>query len=191
VASNPPALSNADFFTPSKGWLWITYTLAFTLLSSSDMTTRKIILLLSLFSLLIPVNALAATGAPKEPKPPCRLQITNAHLSTFIFEKQGLRALKVNASSICNVPQSSVTVTVELWKTGLLGNHLVRRRTFYSAGTTLPNSRVNNFLTFKRCKDRDPTQYFGIAYSKAFIAGRWQYARHTQTKKIIPLNCGT
>jgi hypothetical protein len=52
------------------------------------MTTRKVILLLSLFSLLIPVNALAATGAPKEPKPPCRLQITNAHLSTFIFEKQ-------------------------------------------------------------------------------------------------------
>ena len=155
------------------------------------MTFRKLIILLSLFSLLIPTTAKAATGEPKEPKAPCRLQISNAHISTFIFENKGLRAVKVNASSICNVPQSSVTVTVELWKTGLLGNHLVRRRTFYSAGTTLPNSRVNNFLTFKGCKDRDLTQYFGIAYSKAFIAGRWQYARHTQTKKIIPLNCGT
>jgi len=171
--------------------LWITFKPRLDSSSFSDMTTRKVILLLTIFSFLTPTNGLAATDTPKEPKPPCRLQITNAHLSTFIFEKQGLRAVKVNASSICNIPQSNVTVTVELWKTGLLGNHLVRRRTFYSAGTTLPNSRLNNFLTFKRCKDRDLTQYFGIAYSKAFIAGRWQYARHTQTKKIIPLNCGT
>jgi hypothetical protein len=155
------------------------------------MTIRKLILLLSLFLFLIPTTAKAAAGGPKEPKAPCRLQISNAHISTYLIEKSGVRAVKVNASSICNVPQSNVTITVELWKTGLLGNHLVRRRTTHSAGTTFPNSRVDNFLTFKRCTDRDPTQYFGIAYSKAFIAGKWQYARHTQTKKIIPLNCGT
>lgn len=155
------------------------------------MTFRKLILLLSLFLFLIPTTAKAATGEPNEPKAPCRLQISNAHISTYLIEKSGVRAVKVNASSICNVPQSNVTITVELWKTGLLGNHLVRRRTTHSAGTTFPNSRVDNFLTFKRCTDRDPTQYFGIAYSKAFIAGKWQYARHTQTKKIIPLNCGT
>jgi hypothetical protein len=155
------------------------------------MTNRKVTLLLTILSFLSAPNGLAATDTPKESKPPCRLQISNAHISTYLIEKSGVRAVKVNASSICNLPQSNVTVTVELWKTGILGNHLLRRRTFYSAGTTLPNSRVNNFLTFKRCKDRDPTQYFGIAYSKAFIAGRWQYARHTQSKKIIPLNCGT
>ena len=155
------------------------------------MTFRKLILLLSLFLFLIPTTAKAATGEPNEPKAPCRLQISNAHISTYLIEKSGVRAVKVNASSICNVPQSNVTITVELWKTGLLGSHLVRRRTTNSAGTTFPNSRVDNFLTFKRCTDRDPTQYFGIAYSKAFIAGKWQYARHTQTKKIIPLNCGT
>ena len=152
------------------------------------MTTRTLILLLTVFSMLNPGTAVAATNAPKAP---CRLQISDAHISTSLLEKQGLRAVKVNASSICNVPQSNVTITVEIWKTGTLGNHFVAKRTINSAGTTFPNSRVNNFLTFKRCRDSDPTQYFGIAYSKAFIAGKWQYARHTQTKRIIPLKCGT
>jgi hypothetical protein len=155
------------------------------------MTFRKLILLLSLFSFLIPTTSKAATGGPREPKTPCRLQINDAHISTSLIENRGIRAVKVNASSICNVPQSNVTITVEIWKTGLLGNHFVQKRTINSPGTTFPNSRVNNFQTFKKCKDKDPTQYFGIAYSKALIAGKWQYARHTQTKRIIPLNCGT
>lgn len=155
------------------------------------MTTQKLIVLLTVFLLLGSGTAIADTDEPKKPKPPCRLQISDAHISTSLLEKQGLRAVKVNASSICNVPQSNVTITVELWKTGLLGNHLVRKQTINSAGTTFPNSRVINSLTFKKCKDREPTQYFGIAYSKAFIAGKWQYARHAQTKRIIPLNCGT
>jgi hypothetical protein len=155
------------------------------------MTFRKPILLLSLFLFLIPTTAKAATGEPNEPKAPCRLQISDAHISTSLIENRGIRAIKINASSICNVPQSNVTITVEIWKTGLLGNHFVQKRTINSPGTTYPNSRVNHFQTFKKCKDRDSTQYFGIAYSKAFIAGKWQYARHTQTKRIIPLNCGT
>ena len=152
------------------------------------MTTRKIIILSLLVSFLIPIYAEAASDAPKAP---CRLQISDAHISTSLLEKRGFRAVKVNASSICNVPQSNVTITVEIWKTGLLGNHFVQKRTINSPGTTFPNSRVNNFQTFKKCKDKDPTQYFGIAYSKALIAEKWQYARHTQTKRIIPLNCGT
>ena len=78
------------------------------------MTIRKLILLLTVFSLLNSGTAIAATDEPKKPKPPCRLQISDAHISTSLLEKQGLRAVKVNASSICNVPQSNVTITVEI-----------------------------------------------------------------------------
>ena len=79
------------------------------------MTIRKLILLLTVFSLLNSgTAAVAAADEPKKPKPPCRLQISDAHLSTSLLEKQGLRAVKVNASSICNVPQSNVTITVEI-----------------------------------------------------------------------------
>jgi len=155
------------------------------------MTTRKVILLFTIFSILIPTNGLAATVAPKEPKPPCRLQITNAHISTYLIEKSGIRAVKVNASSICNVPQSNVTITIEIWKTGLLGNHFVRSQTTHSSGSTFPGSRVDNLVTFKRCKDLSSTRYFGIAFSKALIAGKWQYARDTRSKFISVLKCGT
>jgi hypothetical protein len=155
------------------------------------MTTRKVILLLTIFSFLFPTNGLAATDTPREPKPPCRLQISNAHISTYLIEKSGVRAVKVNVSSICNVPQSNVTITIEIWKTGLLGNHFVRRQTIHSSGSTFPGSRVDNLVTFKRCKDRSSTQYFGIAFSKALIAGKWQYARDTRSQFISVLKCGT
>ena len=152
------------------------------------MTTRKLTILFLLVSFLIPTKAESVSDVPKAP---CRLQISDAHISTSLLEKRGLRAVKINASSICNIPQSNVTITVEIWKTGLLGNHFVSKRILNSPGTTLPNARVNHFLTFQKCKNKEPTQYFGIAYSKAFIAGKWQYARHTQTKRILPLKCGT
>jgi hypothetical protein len=156
------------------------------------MTIRKLILLLTVFSLLNSgTAAVAAADEPKKPKPPCRLQISDAHLSTSLLEKQGLRAVKVNASSICNVPQSNVTITVEIWKKGLLENHLVSRKTTKSLGTTYPGSKVDNFSTYQPCTNRTPTTYYGIAYSKALIAGKWQYARHTRSKILSPLKCGT
>ncbi|MBC7463512.1 MAG: hypothetical protein H7227_04535 [Actinobacteria bacterium] len=99
--------------------------------------------------------------------------------------------MKVNASSICNVPQSNVTLTVEIWKTGTLGNHFVWKSVVLSSGTTLPKSQVNNFKTFRVCIDKVSTSYYGVAYSRAFIAGKWQFARHVLSTKIIPLECGT
>lgn len=116
--------------------------------------------MLIIISLLNMNSALGSQSSTKEPKPPCRLQISIAHLSTHINERLGIRAVKVDASSICNIPQSDVAITVEIWKKGKLQNHQVR------------------------------TSYYGVAYSKAFIAGKWQYARHVLSLEIIPLNCG-
>jgi len=127
----------------------------------------------------------------KQPKPPCRLQVGIAHISTDLFEKFNIRAVKVNASSKCNIPQTNVTITVEIWKKGKLQNHLVLTKTINSSGTTYPGSQVNNFSTYKFCENIARTSYYGVAYSKAFIAGKWQYARHVLSLETIPLNCGT
>ena len=135
--------------------------------------------------------ASAATPKPKEVKAPCRLEVSIAHLSTDLFEKSRIRAVKVDSSSICNVQQRNVTITVEIWKTGLLGNHLVLRRSITSSGATFPGAQVNNFVTYAICKNRTNTSYYGVSYSKAFIEGKWQYARHVLSREIRPLRCGT
>jgi hypothetical protein len=63
--------------------------------SFSDMPIRKLILLLTVFSLLNSGTAVAATDEPKKPKPPCRLQISDAHISTSLLEKQVLDQSKL------------------------------------------------------------------------------------------------
>lgn len=133
-----------------------------------------------------PVNSSATTA-----KSPCRIEVSIAHISKYIFLKTGKQAIKVDAFSKCNVAQSKVTLTVELWKVGSFGNHLVVLRAKRSPGVTLPGRQVENFNTFVFCKNNELTNYYGVAYSKAFIAGKWQFARHVLSRKITPLECGT
>jgi len=144
--------------------------------------------------LISQLNINPASGSEiikKAPEAPCRLQISIAHLSTNLKERLGIRAVKVDASSICNVPQSDVSITVEIWKTGKFQDYQVWKKTTFSPGATQPGNRVNNFSTYKYCKNKVKTSYYGVAYSKAFIAGKWQYARHVLSVAIIPLKCGT
>jgi hypothetical protein len=124
-------------------------------------------------------------------KSPCRIEVSIAHISKDILAKTGRRAVKVDAFSKCNVTQSKVTLTVELWKVGEIGNHFLTLRVKRSSGITMPGRHVENFATFVFCKDRILTNYFGVAYSKAFIAGKWQFAHHVLSRKIIPIHCGT
>jgi len=62
------------------------------------------------------------------PKTKCFIEVQNAHISTSILEQQGRLAVKVNATSRCNVPQSNVTLTVKIFKEGLGVAHLVAQR---------------------------------------------------------------
>jgi len=124
-------------------------------------------------------------------KAACRIEVSDAHLSTQIFEQSGDKAVKVDAYLICDLPQSKVALTVELWKIGNFSNYKLAATTVNSPGTSLPGKRVNNFGTFLRCKNSRATRYFGIAYSMAYLDGKWQYAKHVQSKEIFPLPCGT
>ena len=132
-----------------------------------------------------------ANEPSKKPKPPCRIQISQAHISDWILKHRGFRAVKVDAYSRCNVPQSKVTLTVEIWKTATFGKIRVARSVVKNPGVTYPGRDVENFGTWRRCKSLKLTKYFGVAYAKAFIQGKWQFASDTYSLEIAPLTCGT
>ena len=147
--------------------------------------------MLAILLVLSSTPANAATGSPKLPKAACRIEIDNAHISSSILKHRKTKNVKINARSICNVPQQRVTLTVEILKTGIFGSHLVRR---FQTDENSPNSsglRVEITNAAVQCKNNELTRYFGIAFAKAIIQGRWQYAGRTQSNSIIPLQCGT
>jgi hypothetical protein len=155
--------------------------------------SKKAVPLLAVFVLLlsgIPQSSQAIEPSNK-PKPPCRIQISHAHISDWILKNKGYRAVKVDAFSRCNVPQSRVTLTVEIWKEGAFGRIRVARSVVKSPGVTYPGRDVENFDTSRRCQSQKETKYFGVAYAKAFIEGKWQFARDTYSLDIKPLACGT
>ena len=140
---------------------------------------------------LVPNVSSAATPKPQEIKASCRIEIDNAHISASLLKNRKLKYVKVNARSICNVYQQRVTLTVEIFKTGKLSNQLVKS---FSTKEGLPSSsrlvvKMNNAVV--RCRNTHETAYYGIAYAKALINGKWQYAGRTYSKSIILLNCGT
>jgi hypothetical protein len=155
--------------------------------------SKKASPLITIFVLLLSgVSQISQAVEPSEkPKPPCRIQISRAHISDWILKHRGFRAVKVDAFSRCNVPQSRVTLTVEIWKTGTFGKINVARSVVKSPSVTYPGRDVENFKTWRRCKSLKKTKYYGVAYAKAFIQGKWQIASDTYSLKIEPLACGT
>jgi hypothetical protein len=136
-------------------------------------------------------NSYSSENKAREVKAPCRLEVEYAHISTSIFEKSKQMAVKVNAFSICNVPSSNVQITVQIWKTGRLSPIKVQQSIAKYRGVVPAGKKFSNKDTYTKCKDRTPTYYYGVAYAKALIAGKWQYARQTLSKEPKLLMCGT
>lgn len=147
--------------------------------------------LLAILPLLLSTPSNAAASRIKAPKASCRIEIDNAHISTSLLKNLKVKYVKVNARSICNVPQQRVTLTVEIHKIGVLGNHFVDSHFTNPSDPRSSGFRVENQSTKALCISSQVTKYFGIAYAKAFIQGKWQYAGRTQSPKVVPLRCGT
>ena len=130
------------------------------------------------------------TPASRSPKATCRIEVDDAHISTSILRNSGIRAVKVNAKSICNVRQEHVTLTLEIFKVGKFSNYLMH------LSQTDPSSSKSSGLIVKiqdskvLCTNSTPSSYFGVVASKAFIQGRWQYAGKTRSVNVVKLNCG-
>jgi hypothetical protein len=138
----------------------------------------------------INLQVFIAHSASNALKPACRIEIGNAHLSTFLMETDGDRAVKVNATSICNVTHSHVKLTVRIYKVGMFHNYLVAQR---ATNPMLPSStglRIQNQDTFMKCKTNQVSSYYGIAFADATISGQKVAAPPARSKRIIPLECG-
>lgn len=149
--------------------------------------TAILIAISSLFS--TPSNA--ATSHPKALKAACRIEIGNAHLSTHLREAKGFIAVKVNAVSICNIPQIHVKLTVQIYKVGFFRDYLVSEKFTNPLLATSSGMRVENLQTFRRCASAKKSAFYGIAFAEALIAGQKSAALPARSPKNIPLDCGT
>jgi hypothetical protein len=131
----------------------------------------------------------AYAASPINPKAACRIEIDNAHISASLLKNRQLRFIKINARSICNVPQSQVTLSVEIHKTTTFGDRLVR--TFTSKPSAIKQQSIEIKDAAILCTNNKKTRWYGIAYSKALIYDKWHYAGRTFSKLFISLECGT
>lgn len=136
--------------------------------------------------------ALTAVITPisQKEKSPCRVEIAYPHVSTYFARKTGMDVVKVNAYSICNRPHSRVTLTVQLWKEEAVFKKMVVQTISRHPGTLLSNEKFYNKDTFAFCKSKSGTLYYGMAFSKAFIDGKWHFAAH-KLVLTTPIKCGT
>lgn len=159
-----------------------------------DKFLRKVTPSISIiFAICIPSLFLAdAAGAVvTPPKTKCFIEIENAHISTSILEQQGRLAVKVNATSRCNVPQRDVILTVKIFKEGFGAPHLVAQR---STRTDHPKSKglvVKNQFTFAYCKNSTKSKYYGVASARATIRGKSYFTPPAWSEKTLELACGT
>ncbi len=146
----------------------------------------------------IPVGlsvALKATGAKAAAvDPECVLSYIpdkngnrNAHISSFLFHRHHIRAVKVNAQVKCRRVSMDLVLRVTLWKTGFIFPHKV-------AGPTQQNLAKGNLIknqkTWKECKNRTTSTYYGTAFGSVVFRGV-TYSASLQTPKKVPLACGT
>ena len=133
--------------------------------------------------------AVSPVSKPQPPRAACRIEIDNAHISSTLYKHLNRKFVKVNAVSICNVPHSRVTLTVKIYKVGLLVDHFVSFSATNPSAESSSGYRVVNQGTRAVCLSGRMSDYYGVAYSKAIVDGKWQYAGNTYSPKVVSLPC--
>lgn len=157
--------------------------------SKSSSYCLFVISLTLLSQFLSPQSVHAISSNPS--KIVCRIEVDDAHISTFIRKFMGVRAVKVDTRSTCSTRQEQVRLTVEIFKLGKFFNHFVFRDSTPPFDSKSSGFVVTNYKTFKLCKNSVSTQYFGVAYSRALIQGKWKNTVRTRSLHSVTLKCGT
>lgn len=154
---------------------------------------KRVVTFISLvvFTSQIAPYAYAGGTVVTPPKTQCFIEVGNAHLSTSIRESSGKLAVKVNAISRCNVPQSKVTLTVKIFKVGAIKDHLVANESTRPSDSKSNGLVVKNQSTYAYCINSKESKYYGVAYSRAYIHGKLYVAPPVWTEKPVVLKCGT
>ena len=180
---------------PSKD-LWIAQFRIFAILKflGMDKFLGKVTILISLiFAICISSLFLADTSGAvvTPPKTKCFIEVQNAHIATSILEQQGRLAVKVNAKSYCNFPQSNVILTVKIFKEGLVAPHLVAQGSTRAENPKSKGFVVKNQFTFAFCKNTTKSMYYGVASARATIRGKTYITPPVWSEKTLELDCGT
>jgi hypothetical protein len=148
-------------------------------------------LALFLFANLYSDTAIATESLEPGPKTKCFIEIGDPHLSTYLQERRGTRAVKVDAESRCNFFQQNVRLLVRIYKKGRFSDHLVREFETDPVNPKSSGFTVKNWQTHEICKNRKETIYYGTAFAQAEINGKLRRTTLARSADSEPLKCGT
>jgi hypothetical protein len=135
--------------------------------------------------------AIAAQTSETGPRTKCFIEVGDPHLSTYLNERRGLKAVKADAESRCNFFQKNVILTVTIFKVGRFSNHFVKEFRTDPANPKSSGFTVKNWQTYELCKNEKETTYFAIAFSQAEINGKLLRTVKARSNNSEPLKCGT
>jgi hypothetical protein len=126
--------------------------------------------------------------------PECTLFYMNAqgkpgggpHISTFLFKKHNIRAVKINAKIECRRVSMHLILRVTLWKTGAIFPH---KQAGPTEATAAKGNQLKNQMTWVQCKNTTTSTFYGTAFGSVVFQGV-TYSNSLQSKKAA-LKCGT
>jgi hypothetical protein len=156
-------------------------------------TKRRSTLLLTFFLLSNHFTAVSSAAEPPEPGPKtkCFIKISDPHISRYLLERRGIRAVKVDAESRCNYFQQNVRLKVRIYKKSRFSSDLVGEFEIDPLNPRSSGFTVRNWQAYEVCKNRKPTIYFGTAVSQAEINGKILTTPAARSANSKPLKCGT
>lgn len=153
---------------------------------------NKSVVIFFTFIQIFATNAQASFAAGATPPlTKCFIRVDNPHISNSIRKLKGYDAVKVNAVSSCNKPMRNLKFTVEIHKRGFFRNYKVITESIEIPSWIAANRKIENKVTWKRCKNKTPSRYFGVAYAQALIDEKEMRTLPVTTEKTMSLPCGT
>ena len=153
------------------------------------MKLKSRFLFAGLFIVLVDTSmAPIANAVITPPMTKCHIEIDNPHFSRYIYRTKGIRAVKVNARSICNKPMRNLVLRVQIYKVGFLRDFLVASEAV-SAGFVIQNRGFKSEKTYVECLGHQWSKYYGVAFATADVEG-WQVKTlHVSSEKTNELKC--
>jgi hypothetical protein len=109
-----------------------------------------------------------------------------AHISSFLYHKHNIRAVKINAKVQCRRVSMDLLVQVTLWKTGLISPH---KQAGPTTATAAKGNQLKNQMTWRECANTKKSTFYGTAYASVVFQGV-KYSESLQSQNAT-LDCGT
>lgn len=126
------------------------------------------------------------------PQTDCFVTIDDAHISTYINERSGQPAVKVNGQSTCSVTTDNLILTIEIFKKGsFMRIYSVAKKELSIQRVMLPAQIIEFRDTYRFCKNQRSTKYFGVISARIRILGRSHQTLKARSEHDASLACGT